>query len=293
MSGRRAFVEAKVQSIYHKSFDHELSELAPKEWLCSLQEQSRLTLETITSTDTKAVEIVSSLADLSRCCIALAQELGLSATITAELVAESLAAASYLFAYEDEPRSQDDITIDRFKAQHRAPIARFLEPLGEALDSFTVQIFEGLRRLEDVLKPEWVIPGGGMGGHLVFCANSADSAADEERYEALQAVCVWSLALAVRGVGYPNFCARDLWSFASGEVFGALVFAKAALSFQQSERTSYRSAPEELPMLKEAILRALCGLCHQDVAFMYSDDLQNGDISIVAKTSHYWFTRQL
>lgn len=79
------------------------------------------------------------------------------------------------------------------------------------------------------LRPEWSLFGAGAGGELALAAGGEEA----RLYRALQGLCIWAFALAVRVVGHERFDGRALWDFVSGGSLGAFLFAKGALCFQQ------------------------------------------------------------
>merc|ERR1712216_903039 len=90
-------------------------------------------------------------------------------------------------------------------------------------------------------------------------------------YQALQGVCIWTLALVVRSVNSGQFTASSLSEFASQDAFCAMLFAKGAVCFQcwESELLNV-PVPDDLSEVKHAVLGALLGLVNQDVAFLDS-----------------------
>ncbi|CAE8689000.1 unnamed protein product [Polarella glacialis] len=192
---------------------------------------------------------------LSEHCLAAVSELGLSSAPVAELLCEALAATAAL------------------GCEGSAASAQLLEPLGSALDGFAMQILATLWRLDEVVAPKWNLQRSGQGGQLVFAKDTMPflkHALDLRLYQALQGVCIWVLALAVRTTGHSNFASLSLWEFCSEDPLSALVFAKGALCFEQGEReTSCVRVPHDLPELRDAILGALLGLGSQDIVFLH------------------------
>lgn len=169
--------------------------------------------------------------------------------------------------------------------------AAVLEPLGQALDSFAMQIFASIWRLEEVVQPRWMLVEGGQGGHLVFSEDTGPfqkHSKDLRLYQALQGVCIWTLALVVRTVGYSQFTASLLWEFCSGDALCTLVFAKGALSFTQaSSETSCVRVPRDILDLRNAVVGAVLGLTSQDIVFATCTDAtqdENLDISVRNQT---------
>eukprot|EP00927_Polykrikos_kofoidii_P049735 TRINITY_DN43753_c0_g1_i1.p1 TRINITY_DN43753_c0_g1~~TRINITY_DN43753_c0_g1_i1.p1 ORF type:complete len:599 (+),score=101.99 TRINITY_DN43753_c0_g1_i1:47-1843(+) len=283
---RRAVVVAALEGILQRARAPELAEIALSETVVSLQTAAVETLELIGGNRAGAKEIVESIAAVSKCCIAVGEEVGLSSSaLVAELVSESLVAASLLFASEEEECSQDDAGLDRLKFEHKAGVARFLEPLGEALDSFVLEIYETLRRLEDGLQVRWNFRDGGRGGYLAL--GSTTTASDLQLYEALQALCACALSLVARAVGYRQFSSKSLWEFASEDGLCALVFVKGALCFRQGDWDPQTTchAPEDLPDLRDTVMGAALGLTGQDIAFSTCD---NGGNNIDISSRNEW-----
>lgn len=274
---------AAVESAARLAADPSLFDVAEADGVLALREAAARALEVVSHSNARAKELVEGVCAFSTCCLALGADAGLSSIIVTEIVSEGLAAAAFLFASEEEEARAEDTSVDRIKHHHRSGVARLLEPLGEALDAFTLEVYEGLRRLETVLQPTWVSAGPGFGGRLV-CRGMGISEADVHLYEALQAVCVWTLELVTHALGYRHFTARDLWSFTSGDVFLATLFAKAALSFRQADWACSRvRVPEDMMELRDAVLGAVLGLAGQDVAFtafIECDDTGEDDTDI-------------
>ncbi|CAE8641918.1 unnamed protein product [Polarella glacialis] len=182
-----------------------------------------------------------------------------------------------------------------------ASAVTMLEPLGEAMDSFAIEIFAGLVRLEELLRPSWTFADSDQGGRIVIGALQGEDdeyAYFEETglYHAFQGVCVWALALVVRAVGYSHFTAQVLWEHAGGGPLGVQMFAKCALCFQPE--LSYGSAgsllyssslgiraPDDLPQLRDAIMGALLGLVSPDVAFANCANVEDGSIGIEVRNA--------
>eukprot|EP00440_Ansanella_granifera_P001984 gb/GFBE01002147.1/.p1 GENE.gb/GFBE01002147.1/~~gb/GFBE01002147.1/.p1 ORF type:complete len:178 (+),score=29.86 gb/GFBE01002147.1/:1-534(+) len=111
------------------------------------------------------VDVVQDICDLTRQCLALGMAAGICCAAACGLVCEALAAASALL--------EDD-------GADRASAVTLLEPMAEAMDSFAIEIFAGLTRLEELLKPQLILTGCGRGGQLVFGAvRTAEESGDE------------------------------------------------------------------------------------------------------------------
>lgn len=212
----------------------------------------------------------------SKHCLAIASKVGLSCVAVAELASEGIAGAAALF--------QPGFVLD--EKQHIGSAA--LESLSEVLDDFKLDIFSTLRRLEELLKPRWVLSGGGRGGRITFEAASEAGELIVEGslrlYRALEGVCVWSLALVARIVGYSGLTGNCLWEFASVS-HDCVLYAKAALCFHQDVGTlpgeaSQLRVPCDLAAVRGAILNAVFGLIGADVAFLSCSNTEDASISI-------------
>eukprot|EP00913_Durusdinium_trenchii_P026383 g24755.t1 len=192
-------------------------------------------LELVDSGSSTACDLLEALTSVGLACVQVAEE-GLTAA-KAEALGAALEAAAQVFAAEEDEASAEDRTLDRLKFKHRHATARFLEPLGGALDGLVLDISETLSRAEERSRgtrggPEFRSGGlkmlfMGFGGLLGGWAASWDGFGRQESldgdpeagrlYRALTAVCMWLLALAVRGMGHSHFSATALWDFASEE----------------------------------------------------------------------------
>lgn len=187
----------------------------------------------------------SAVQELAKQCLQTAAEVGLSSVSVAELLCEGLAASA---AAEVE-----------------------LEPLGEALDAFAVQIMACLWRLDELIQPEWSMERFGRPGRLCFadCTQPFQPHAMDLRLcQALQGVCAWLLALLFRAGAESLDLSLDLWDFCNSDALSSVVFGKGALSFQRAAReTACVRVPHDLPQLQHAILGALLGLGAPRIAF--------------------------
>eukprot|EP00434_Breviolum_minutum_P037676 symbB.v1.2.033418.t1/scaffold4147.1/size43859/1 len=245
-----------------------------------LEELQQLVTESLTlveSSSSTARGILEGITAMGLSCVALADEVGLR-VVVAESLGDALCATAQLFAAEDEESSTQDRTIDRLKFNHRHATAKFLEPLGAAMDGLVLDISHSLARAEVEMHqdPEAL-------EMLSLHHAPAESASTEavRLYRALTAVCMWLLAIAVRGIGYSHFSADALWDFAGEDAYSAVLFAKGALCFEQFAEDTDASYVEDLPELRDAIMGALLGLCRHDIAFRDCVDPEaNIDISI-------------
>eukprot|EP00434_Breviolum_minutum_P031718 symbB.v1.2.028051.t1/scaffold2932.1/size66953/1 len=194
--------------------------------------------------------------ELSKQCLGAATEVGLSSVSVAELLCEGLAVSA---AAEVE-----------------------LEPLGEDLDAFAVQIMACLWRLDELIQPEWSMERFGRPGRLCFadCTQPFQKhALDLRLCQALQGVCAWLLALLFRTGSDSWDLSLDLWDFCNSDALSAVVFGKGALSFQRAAReTACVRVPHDLPELQRAILSAVLGLGAPRIAFHGTSS--DGDVDI-------------
>lgn len=288
----RSPLTVAVQRLLRCVSSPKLAEFAAPDSIAILQRRALSTLQNLPNQgDELLPEAAKEVCTLSALSVALAAEVGLSSAEVAELVSMGLAVAAALFALPGQsnqehlgghPKAVDDpLMLDL--------ITTALEPLGAVLDCFAVDIFSGLRRLEDFLRPRW----NSVESKFVFGALEAEGEgalaklylAEVRHYYALQGVCIWSLALAVRAAGHGQFTAPWLWEFASSDPFCAVILAKGSLCFCEGTcEESPIQAPCDLPALKEAILRAVFGLSSPDVAFLDSAD--NSDVPIEMQNKH-------
>ncbi|CAJ1364787.1 unnamed protein product [Effrenium voratum] len=200
--------------------------------------------------------------ELSRQCVAIAEEAGLFSVAVAELLCEGLAAAA---------------------------VADVLEPLGPVLDSFAVQIMASLWRLDENVQPEWSLERFGRPGKLCFADSTQPfqrHALDLRLHQGLQGVCAWVLALLVRamesGAVAGTGSAAHLWDFVNCDALCAVIFGKSALCFQQGCReTACVRIPHDLPKLRRAVLVALLGLHSPTIAFHADADAE--DVSMARR----------
>ncbi|CAE7312941.1 SLC44A1 [Symbiodinium sp. CCMP2592] len=211
----------------------------------------------------EAGEAVRRVAEL---CIALAAEAGLTSVGVAELLAEGLSAAASLLS----------------GSGFGAEVMAVLEPLGAALDGFVVQILANLWRLEGPVQPEWSMERFAKPGILCFADTTqpfCKHALDLRLYQALQAVCIWILALLLRAIGHSPG-ASNLWEFCNADALCATILVKGALSFQRGRReTSCVRVPHDLAQLQKAILSSALGLSHPSLVFD-GDSCDRGDVGI-------------
>mmetsp|Transcript_12329 Transcript_12329/g.33869 ORF Transcript_12329/g.33869 Transcript_12329/m.33869 type:complete len:615 (-) Transcript_12329:131-1975(-) len=222
----------------------------------------------------------AAVASLARQSLVLATEASLSSVIVCGVVCDGLAAAAALL----QPLNSSDVPT---LPEAKACVAGLLEPLGEAVDTFAIEIFAGVLRLEELLRPQWVQEGSGRGGFVVFKPHpvAGCSAVQElqyfarelQHYQALQGVCFWSLALAARIAGNGHFTSALLWDYASGGPLGVQIFAKGVLCIQEEGLVKL---PEDLAEIREAIMRAILGLTSQDLAFEKCLNPEDGSIGI-------------
>ncbi|CAL1157312.1 unnamed protein product [Cladocopium goreaui] len=212
----------------------------------------------------------SAVQELAKQCLQTAAEVSLSQVSVAELLCEGLAASA---AAEVE-----------------------LEPLGEALDAFAVQIMvprpqvepgdgtehvygvdasvpavQQMSCLDELIQPEWSMERFGRPGRLCFadCTQPFQPHAMDLRLcQALQGVCAWLLALLFRAGAESLDLSLDLWDFCNSDALSSVCFGKGALSFQRAAReTACVRVPHDLPQLQHAILGALLGLGAPRIAF--------------------------
>eukprot|EP00435_Cladocopium_sp_Y103_P057838 s840_g20.t1 len=270
---RRAAAVAALQRL-HRRCGAELESDLPEQ-AAALQPLVVEALELLESGSSTARGILEGITALGLACVAIADEVGLSLAV-AETLADALCATAQLFAAEDEESSPKDRTIDRLKFKHRHATARFLEPLASAMDGLVLDISQSLARAE----AEMHQAGDPEALEMLGLHQTPNETTDSRRlYKALTSVCMWLLAVAVRGMGYNHFSADVLWDFAGEDAYSAVVFAKGALCFEQcADSDSY---VEDLPELRDAVLGALLGLCSHQVAFRDCIDPEaNVDIEI-------------
>ncbi|CAJ1423103.1 unnamed protein product [Effrenium voratum] len=234
--------------------------------LARLRGAAEMALERLGSGSATACQLLEGISEVGLLCVELAEEVGVEEA--AEPLCDALCAVGALFAAPEEAAAPQDRSIDRLKFEHRSGTARFLEPLGAALDGLVLDISQSLARAEEQLR--WQLSPLALQGE----------AAAARRFEAICAVCAWLLAIAARGSG-GRFTAEMLWDFANEDALSAVVFAKGALCFQQGPEDADVPVPEDLPELRDAALGALLGLCAHGVAFRDClDPEENIDISI-------------
>lgn len=287
---QRSRIESAVRGALERAQSQHFVELVSEETAGALQHSATQALGLLTAEATVSLVTAEAVCLLSRQCLAAASEAGVSCVIVAELVCDGLGAAAELFVAEEH---------DAFNAMGRdGGVAHVvLEALGETLDGFTIEIFAGLRRLEDLLRPRWALAGGGRGGRLIVAAVEAsvsenpagtcpgwqaDYSAELRLFQALQGVCIWAFALAIRTIGYRRFGPMALWEFSSLS-HECVVLAKGALSFQQNQSdVSYIRIPHDLLQLRSTILGAVLGLVTPDIAFLNCRDAENNEITMVS-----------
>ncbi|CAE7213004.1 SLC44A1, partial [Symbiodinium necroappetens] len=131
-------------------------------------------------------------------------------------------------------------------------------------DGFAVQILANLWRLDGPVQPEWSMERFAKLGVLCFADTTqpfCKHALDLRLYQALQAVCIWTLALLLRAIGLRNG-ASNLWEFCNADALCATILVKGALSFQRARRV-----PHDLAQLQKAILSSALGLSHPSLVF--------------------------
>lgn len=268
---RRAAAVAALQRL-HRRCGAELESDLPEQ-AGALEALVVEALQLLESGSSTARGILEGITALGLACVASADEVGLSLAV-AETLADALCATAQLFAAEDEESSPKDRTIDRLKFKHRHATARFLEPLASAMDGLVLDISQSLARAEAQMHQA----GDPEALEMLGLHQTPNETTDSRRlYKALTSVCMWLLAVAVRGMGYNHFSADVLWDFAGEDAYSAVVFAKGALCFEQAD-SSY---VDDLPELRDAILGALLGLCSHHVAFRDCIDPEaNIDIEI-------------
>eukprot|EP00439_Symbiodinium_sp_Y106_P071738 s3560_g12.t5 len=252
-------VQARVSAL-------ELECIVPVEALAPLKSQLSDALAACPAGCEIGAEAGEAVRRVAELCIALAAEAGLTSVGVVELLAEGLSAAASLLS----------------GSGFGAEVMAVLEPLGSALDGFAVQILANLWRLEGPVQPEWSMERFAKPGILCFADTTqpfCKHALDLRLYQALQAVCIWILALLFRAIGHSPG-ASNLWEFCNADALCATILVKGALSFQRGRReTSCVRVPHDLAQLQKAILSSALGLSHPSLVFD-GDSCDLGDVGI-------------
>eukprot|EP00929_Paragymnodinium_shiwhaense_P074374 TRINITY_DN38057_c0_g1_i2.p1 TRINITY_DN38057_c0_g1~~TRINITY_DN38057_c0_g1_i2.p1 ORF type:complete len:685 (-),score=131.37 TRINITY_DN38057_c0_g1_i2:105-2159(-) len=132
-----------------------------------------------------------------------------------------------------------------------------VEELGRELDCLAPYLFGGLCRSESSL---WSMSVSQMGAH-------------QRLANALQSVCIWTLAAIGRLAGYERLGAQCLWEWTAGDGLYVMVLIKGALqkgapaATQDNGLPFILGSPPDLPEIRAAVLGAVFDLTSTDVAF--------------------------
>eukprot|EP00747_Dinoflagellata_sp_TGD_P220634 gnl/TRDRNA2_/TRDRNA2_92581_c0_seq1.p1 gnl/TRDRNA2_/TRDRNA2_92581_c0~~gnl/TRDRNA2_/TRDRNA2_92581_c0_seq1.p1 ORF type:complete len:550 (-),score=107.26 gnl/TRDRNA2_/TRDRNA2_92581_c0_seq1:34-1527(-) len=131
-----------------------------------------------------------------------------------------------------------------------------LEDIGRELDCLAAHLYGGLCRLEAPAQSQ------------KEARKSSLDQTDTRLLQALQGICMWSLAAVGRAVGYQRLSANVLWEWCSSDAVWALVLAKGVLTVcPDAERHGIVAIPDDLHELQRALLTAVLGLASPNVAF--------------------------